>query len=198
MNDKLELKNPKDRKKIADLLNNGKVGLFPTDTVWGLCCSVKNENAVKRIFEIKQREKDKPFLILGSSIDQLSGYTESELRNEITDKYWPGPLTIVYKANKKKVPSIIRAGKNTVAMRIPNYKEILEILNLLKEPIVAPSANLSGEKTPSSFSEVDRKIVEAVDFIVGGECKIKKPSTIIDCSGSSTRILREGAVDFKI
>lgn len=198
MKEKLELRKKADRKKIAELLRKGNIGLFPTDTVWGICCSLKNEDAVKRIFEIKQREKDKPFLLLAKDVNQVNEYIKGEIKKAIVDKYWPGPLTIVMKANLKKVPSVVRAGKDTVAVRIPNYPEILEILEDLDFPIVAPSANLAGHHTPANFDEIDRVIVKSVDFIVAGECKIKKPSTIVDCSGEHVKVLRKGAIDFRI
>ena len=200
MKEKLELANINDRKRIARSLKEGKIGLFPTDTVMGICCRMDNTSSVERVFKIKNREKNKPFLILTSDIAQVKKY--ANINNpkvlKITEKYWPGPLTIILNAKKESVLSAVRAGGETIAVRIPDYDDLTSIISEVGVPLIAPSANLAGEKTPVNFEEIDNKIVNAVDFIVQGECKMKKPSTIIDCSKNDIKIIREGAVKFKL
>ncbi len=199
MKEKLELKSTSDRKEIVSLLRDGKIGLFPTDTVWGICCRMDNESSVNRVFEIKNREKNKPFLILAENVLQIKKYAVvDEFSHKKIFDFWPGPLTVVLKAKKENVLPVVRAQGDTIGVRIPDYEEILEIIKNLGVPIVAPSANISGENTPTEFKEIDKRIVDAVDFIVEGECKMKKPSTIVDCSSEKIKIIREGAIDFKI
>lgn len=198
MKEKLELANDNDRKTIVKYLKEGKIGLFPTDTVWGICCRMDEKSSVERVFEIKNREKNKPFLVLASNKDQVDKYAHIESLRvvEIIEKYWPGPLTIILNAKQENVLATVRAGGTTLAVRIPDYRQVLGIISELGVPIIAPSANLSGEKAPIYFDEIDERIINAVDFIVSGECKIKEPSTIIDCTQSDIKIIREGAVEF--
>jgi len=200
MKERLELKNPFDRGEIVAFLKEGKVGLFPTDTVWGICCRMDNIASVKKVFEIKNREKIKPFLILASDIAQVQKYTNIDNSKvlKITEKYWPGPLTIILNAKKESVLSTVRAGGETIAVRIPDYDDLTSIISEVGVPLIAPSANISGENAPVYFDEIDGRIINAVDFIVQGECKMKEPSTIIDCTQSEKRIIREGAVKFKL
>lgn len=200
MKEKLELINPTDRKKIVSYLKIGKIGLFPTDTVMGICCRMDKKTSVERVFEIKKREKNKPFLILASDIAQVKKYANIDNPDvlKITEKYWPGPLTIVLHAKKNSVLPQVRANSKTIAVRIPDYDDLTSIISEIGIPLIAPSANLAGEKTPVNFEEIDNKIVNAVDFIVSGECKIKKPSTIIDCSHEKFRIIRDGAVKINL
>jgi L-threonylcarbamoyladenylate synthase len=200
MKEKLELANINDRKRIARYLKEGKIGLFPTDTVWGICSRMDNKASVERVFEIKNREKNKPFLILASDIAQVQKYVNIDNPDvlKITEKYWPGPLTIIFNAKKESVLSAVRAGGETIAARIPDYNELAEIISEVGTPLIAPSANISGENPPVYFDEIDGRIINAVDFIVQGECKMKEPSTIIDCTQSEKKIVREGAVKFEL
>lgn len=199
MKEKLKLKKASDRKKIASYLSQGKIGLFPTDTVWGICCRMDDINSVERVFEIKNREKSKPFLILAENILQVEKYVYLDgLAQRIVKKYWPGALTVVLNSKEENVLSIVRAGGKTVAVRIPDYDEIREIISVVGVPLIAPSANLTGENPPGNLNEIDERIIQAVDFIVVGECKIKQPSTIIDITHKKPKTIREGAVKFTI
>src|SRR3972149_11730812 len=131
MKEKLELANINDRKRIVRSLKEGKIGLFPTDTVMGICCRMDNTSSVERVFKIKNREKNKPFLILTSDIAQVKKY--ANINNpkvlKITEKYWPGPLTIILNAKKESVLSAVRAGGETIAVRIPDYDDLTSIIS---------------------------------------------------------------------
>ncbi len=202
MYEKLSLQKKVDKKQITAYLRQGKIGLFPTDTVYGVCCRVDDSGAVERIFQIKRREKEKPVLILSDTFERAKKYIKNYnidfQKKQIIEKYWPGPLTIVFPANLKKVPSIVRAGGDTIAIRIPDKDDLREVIEELGVPIVAPSANLSGGKTFSSLARIDEKILSGVDFIVDGECTIKSASTIIDFSKDKIEILRHGALDLSL
>ena len=199
--EKLQLSNILHRNKIISYLNQGKVGLFPTDTVYGICCRMDKKSAVERIFDIKKRDRSKPFLVLADSLKTAERYIELDLdpqKKSIIDKYWPGALTIAFKAKPEKVFPIIRASKNTIAFRVPDYSFLTDIIAQVGVPIVAPSANISGKLTPHEFEAVDKRIVDNVDFIVVGECKMGIASTIIDFSEKKVNVIREGSIKVEL
>lgn len=199
MKEKLDIQNPSDRKKIINLLEIGKIGIFPTDTVFGICCRMDSNSSIKKIYEIKNREENKPFLVLASNISQIEEYAYlNEKAKILAGKYWPGPLTIILESKIEKVDPILRANRSTVGVRIPKFAELTEVIENLGIPIVAPSANISGRQAPIEFNQIDKEIVEKVDFIVTGECKIKKPSTIIDSTNENLMVIREGAIDINL
>jgi len=181
--------------QAVTLLKEGKIGVFPTDTAYGIGCRMDSKSAVKKVFEIRNRPEEKAMIVLVGSIKMAEEYAEfsPEVKEKIIDNYWPGPLTIVLTCKKKKVPSIVRADGDTLALRFPDNTELLEIINQVGVPLIAPSANFSGEDTPFSSQEVDRELLKLVDFAIAGECTMKKVSTIIDCSSSKWSIIREGA-----
>ena len=181
--------------QAVTLLKEGKIGVFPTDTAYGIGCRMDDEKSVKRVFEIRKRPEEKAMIVLVSSIKMAEEYAEfsTEVKEKIVDNYWPGPLTIVLPCKKNKVPSIVRADGEALALRLPDNPELLEIINQVGVPLIAPSANFSGEDTPFSSQEVDKELLKLVDFAIAGECTMKKVSTIIDCSSSKWSIIREGA-----
>lgn len=197
MKEILKLEDPNDQKKIVDNFNLGMVGLFPTDTVYGICCRIDNINSIKKIFDIKKRDISKPFLVLCDDFDSAKKYIIDDLNNqkkEIIQNFWPGPLTIIFNANVKNSDSIVRAGRDTLAVRVPDNKDITNIIKGVGVPLVAPSANISGQLAPANLNEVSSEIIDAVDFIVDGECTIKSPSTIIDITKNGIEIVRAGNV----
>jgi len=197
MKEILRLTDPNDQKKIIENFTQGMIGLFPTDTVFGICCRIDDINSVKKIFKIKKRDKSKPFLVLCSNYNLVKKYIVDDLDNrkrEIIRKFWPGPLTIIFNANIENSDSIVRAGRDTLAVRVPNNMDITNIIKGIGVPLVAPSANISGQLAPANLSEVSREIIDAVDFIVDGECTIKSPSTIVDITKNDIVVVRAGEI----
>ena len=184
-----------DIKQAIEILKSGGIVIFPTDTAFGIGCRMDRENAVSRLFEIRKRPREKAVPVLADSIEMVKEYV-SEIPEDaklLMEQYWPGALTIVLKANSN-VSLLVRGGGDTVGFRIPNNDTVQTIIAGVGVPILGPSANFAGEKTPFEFEDLDKELVKLVDFVVAGECTIKKPSTVIDCSEKPFRILREGAI----
>ena len=175
-----------------EALLNSQVILYPTDTVWGLGCDATNIDAVAKIFKLKNRIESKSLVVLVSSIEMLSTYVDAVPQKAIdiisTTKK---PTTIIYN-NPKGLAANAIALDNTIAIRIPTHNYCLEIINKLGKPIISTSANISGESTPKSFSEISLPILEGVDYVVNLEQdKITdKSSTILKLVGNTIEVIR--------
>lgn len=190
----------KDMENIVGSFKNGKIGIFPTDTAFGIGCRIDDENAVKRLFNIRKRPTGKPLLALVSSIEMAEKYVliSERVRKELIDKYWPGGLTLILPCKKEKVPGIVRANGETLALRFPDHYLLTKIIEEVGVPIVAPSANFSDMLTPFEISEVDPDLISKVDFIMAGVCTIRGISTIVDCTVMPWKIVRQGTVRIRV
>lgn len=183
-------------KEAASLIKEGKLVAFPTETVYGLGANGLDENAVISIFNAKGRPQDNPLILHISSKEQLKPLVSEipEIAYECMRRFWPGPLTILFKKSNL-VPNIITAGLNTVAIRMPNHPIALKLIEYAKTPIAAPSANLSGKPSPTSASHVIMDLLHKVDMIIdGGSTGLGLESTVLDLSGDQPMILRPGAI----
>lgn len=182
--------------KAIEIFRDGGVVIFPTDTAIGIGCIIDDENAVRRVYEIKKRDYKNPLLVLVDSIKMAEKYVEipDDVKHTLLTKYWPGGLTVFFKCNLLTVPSIVRSGTNTLAVRFPDHKEIIEVINKVGVPIIATSANISGKETPYKISDVDNSLRSQVDFVMEGKCTFEQQSTIIDTTVAPWKIIREGAV----
>ena len=181
---------------IDDVVNNlkqGKTILYPTDTVWGIGCDATNEVAVKKIYQLKKREESKSLIILVSSIEMLIEYLEEIPKKAIkvlnsSDK----PTTIIYK-NPINLAKNTIASDNTIAIRIPQNDFCIQLINQFGKPIVSTSANISGQATPKSFSEISKAILESVDYVVDlHQDKLsEKSSKILKIVDDSVIVIRE-------
>ena len=175
-----------------EALLNSQVILYPTDTVWGLGCDATNIDAVAKIFKLKNRVDSKSLVVLVSSIEMLHTYVDAVPQKAIdiisTTKK---PTTIIY-SNPKGLAANAIALDNTIAIRIPSHDYCLDIINKLGKPIISTSANISGESTPKSFSEISLPILEGVDYVVNLEQdKITdKSSTILKLFGNDIEVIR--------
>jgi len=168
--------------KALEVLKNGGVIIYPTDTVWGLGCDATNEAAVAKINEIKGRPTDKSLIVLLDNDNKIQSYV-----NEIPDvayeliEYTENPLTIVFTGAKNVAKNVINAD-GSIAIRIVKHDFCTQLLQRFRKPIVSTSVNLSGKPTPRFFDEIDPEMIEAVDYVVDLEQENrtpKKPSTII-------------------
>lgn len=178
------------------IIKNGGLVAFPTETVYGLGANGLDEEAVKKIFIAKGRPQDNPLILHVYSTDQVEDLVEEipPVAKLCMDKFWPGPLTIILKKSPK-VPDIISAGLDTVAIRMPENKIALEIIRLSNTPIAAPSANTSGKPSPTSARHVIEDLMGRIDMIVdGGDTGIGLESTVLDLSTDIPMILRPGGV----
>lgn len=184
-------------KKAIEIFNKGGIVIFPTDTAYGIGCRIDRVNSVRKLFKIKRRSKSQPVLALVDSIEMAQNYLMPlDLKaRELMEKYWPGALTIVYNCKIAKVPSIVRGGKKTLGVRMPNHPLILKLIKEIGVPILGPSANFHKKKTPYKFTDLDSKLLKLVDYILKENIsKLPKPSTVVDCTKKPWRVLREGAV----
>jgi L-threonylcarbamoyladenylate synthase len=184
--------------QAINTFNSGGVVIFPTDTVYGIGCRLDKPESVERVFSIRNRPQEKAVLAVVDGVEMAQKYLQpipEEVRHLLIDKYWAnGGLTIILSCLPDKVPSLVRGGGFTLAVRQTNHPVLLQILKEVGVPIIAPSANFAGEKTPVTFDDLDPKLVVLADYVLQGECGGNKPSTIIDCSIKPWKIVRQGAV----
>lgn len=183
--------------QAVEIFNQGGIVIFPTDTVWGIGCRLDMSKSIDRLFEIRKRPITQAVPVLVSGIDQAKKYYDnlaSDVEEKLLKKYWPGGLTVIYQAKTKLVPERARGGSRTIGLRMPNHKDLLYIINNTGVPVLGPSANVHGEKTPVSFSEINPKLISEADYVVAGECGGEIASTVINCTFKPWKVIREGAV----
>lgn len=180
-------------KKAANLIKEGNLVAFPTETVYGLGADGLNNEACKKIYKAKGRPSDNPLILHISDITMLDNLVE-----EISDKHrklfelWPGPMTLIFKKSKL-IPDVITAGGDTVAIRFPSDNIARALISEAKRPIAAPSANISGRPSPTKASDVYQDMQGIIPAIIdGGESNIGIESTVIDLSTDEPTILRPG------
>ena len=183
--------------EVSKLLNEGGIIVYPTDTVYGIGCYPYYTKSINRIYEIKGRDYHKPLSILGSSIKDIENLVYlNEIGFKLAKEFWPGGLTIVAPLRDQKIPSIVHSGKNTLAVRIPNYECTLNLLNKCKY-IIGTSANRSGEEVSSDYKKIIASIKGFNAIIKDIESKNRKESTIVEINTDKVTILREGAIPSK-
>jgi len=183
--------------KAAEILKKGGIVIFPTDTVFGIGCRIDNKNAVEKLFKIKRKPPGRVAPILVNSIEMAQEYLEpipKEVIKKLMKPYWPGGLTIILPAKSGKVSAILKGSSGTLGVRMPKHKTILKIIKNVGIPFVGTSANFFGDKAPSKFSEIDKRLIALVDFSLNGRCTEKMASTVVDCSKRPFEMIRQGAV----
>lgn len=187
--------------EAAALLREGNLVALPTETVYGLCADALNEDAVKKIYEAKGRPPDNPLIIHISDESMLDGVVASvpPKAKKLMSRFWPGPLSIVL-PKTSLVPSIVTAGRDSVAIRMPSHSVFREIVKLAGTPIAAPSANSSGKPSTTSAQDVMDDISGKIPLIVdSGECQGGIESTVVSLMDDSRPILlRPGGVPLEM
>lgn len=180
----------------AALLKRGGLVAFPTETVYGLGAVAFDARAIARIFQAKGRPPDNPLIVHLSSLDMLAGVAQDvpDAARGLMDAFWPGPLTLVLRRSPK-LPAIVSAGLETVAVRVPAHSVALDLIRCAGQPIAAPSANRSGRPSPTTAEHVLRDLGDAVNLILdGGPTSLGVESTVIDLTGPAPVLLRPGGV----
>ena len=182
--------------KQVQSIKNGEVVLFPTDTVYGIGCNPYDENAVDRVYRLKKRNRIKPLPILGYSKYDLESIVKfDDITNRITDKFWPGQLTIVLPLIDDKLKKL-SGGLTTLAVRVPNNKCTLSLLKECKL-IIGTSANISGEKPFTDPKNIENGVPDCDVLLNDGEIQSSGTSTIIEIKNGGIRILRSGSISEK-
>lgn len=182
--------------KAAELIRNGELVGFPTETVYGLGADGLNEHAVRKIFQAKGRPQDNPLILHVDSIQMLEQLVMDipAAARACIDRFWPGPLTILFK-RREIVPDVITAGLDTVAIRMPSHPVALGLIRKSGTPIAAPSANTSGKPSPTRAEHVLEDMEGKIPLVIdGGETGVGLESTVLDLTGEKPMILRPGGV----
>ena len=185
--------------KLSNKLINGSVGIFPTDTVYGIGCSTLNENSINELFKLKLRDYSKPINVLVSNLNMLDNLVEniSAQEQKLIDTFWPGALTIVFN-KKSSVSDLLTSDLNTVGVRMPNNQIALDLIEYTNTPIAATSVNISGKPSGISKSDFINDFNNKVDFIIdNGNTRIQKASTIVQIIDGEPKILRKGSITKK-
>ncbi len=153
---------------------------MPTDTVYGLVCSAFSKRAVERIYRVRKRERDKPFIVLISSLNDLKkfGVKFTPRLQSFLNKIWPGPVSVILPVPNKKF-SYLHRGTNAIAFRLPADKKLTGLIHKTG-PLVAPSANLAGKPPAKTVAEAKRYFGDKVDFYVDGDRRVSAPSTLVE------------------
>jgi L-threonylcarbamoyladenylate synthase len=184
-----------DIKKALDVLKSGGIILYPTDTIWGIGCDATNSDAVEKIYQLKQRADTKSMLVLVENPNWLYEYLVEipPMAHDLIDLSTK-PITIIYPKAKKLAPNLV-AADGSVGIRVVKHAFCQNLIKVLGKPIVSTSANLSGQPHPKSFAEIDRSIIDGVDFIVPKqyeESTHPKPSSIVQLGlGGEVKVIRE-------
>ena len=185
--------NLKKAKKVLE--NNNVIGL-PTETVYGLAANAYSAKSVNKIFKLKKRPAFNPLIVHFKNLNDLkNNVTFNKNFKKLYNAFCPGPLTFILKKKKKsKISKIVTAGKNTIAVRVPKHKVAKKLLNMLKFPLAAPSANISSKLSPTSAFDVAEEFKNKIRLILdGNKSRIGLESTILDLTGKPT-ILRPGSI----
>lgn len=184
-------------KDIAKLLLNGKIGVIPTDTIYGIVGSALNEKTVEEIYKLRKRVKNKPLIILISSLDDLKKFDIdlTKKQKDFLKKIWPNPISVVLPCISGKF-KYLHKGTNSLAFRVPKDEKLLDLLKQTG-PLVAPSANFEGEKPTENIEEAKQYFSDRIAFYVDGGLIKSDPSTLIELRKDGLyKILRQG--QFKV
>lgn len=180
-------------RRAVEILRMGGLVALPTETVYGLCCDAFNEEAVKRLYEVKRRPRNKPLIVGVGRAEEIYEIAHvNETAERLIREFFPGSLTLLL--HNKKIPSVVTAGSEKVAIRMPAHEIPLRISRELGRPIVVPSANISGRPSPTKAEHVLSDFGDRIDAILVGRCSIGIESTILDVTVSPARLIRPGAV----
>lgn len=185
---------------FATMLADGKTVIFPTETVYGLGANALDEDAATKIYKAKGRPSDNPLLVHVADKEDVYDLVENidDRAKLLMDKFWPGPLTIVFK-KKAIIPDRTSGGLDTVAIRMPSDQVARDLIRQAGVPIAAPSANISGRPSPTKPEHIIRDMDGRVDgILVGGPCDYGVESTIIDLSEDLAMVLRPGSITLEM
>lgn len=180
--------------KLRTILENGGAVVLPTETVYGLFAQALNEEAVNRVYQLKQRPRDKAMNLNVSNLNDIYFFSQNppHYLEKLYNRFMPGPLTIILKANKN-VPFWVNSGLDTVGFRLPKHEKTLRLI-AETGPLIGPSANVSGQESGKEFTKLLSQFSEKLEGIADDKALTGIDSTILDLSGPKARILRQGSI----
>ncbi len=182
--------------EASRFIKKGEVAAFPTETVYGLGANAYDEKAVRKIFKAKGRPADNPLIVHVASKKDIYVLAEevNDAAKKIIKQFFPGPITVILKKNEI-IPDIVTAGLNTIAIRMPAMKLTRDFIKACGVPVAAPSANISGSPSPTSFIHVLQDFDGKIPcLLIGPDAKYGLESTVVDCSVSPPVVLRPGVI----
>ncbi|HEY3423813.1 MAG TPA: L-threonylcarbamoyladenylate synthase [Negativicutes bacterium] len=181
--------------RIVEHLREGGVVAYPTDTTYGIGCSIFNKKGIERIYRLKQRDHKKPFSFICPSLSEVSKYARvSNTAFKILKRYLPGPYTFVLEASRE-VPDLLITKQKTVGIRMPDNKICLDIVQMLGNPIITTSANLSGEEPVGDPQLIEDNFGKQLDLIVDGGVLTTDVSSVVSLISDIPEVLRAGIGD---
>ncbi|MGO5075639.1 L-threonylcarbamoyladenylate synthase [Clostridium sporogenes] len=186
--------------KAGNILRQGGLVVFPTETVYGLGANALDKDAVKKIFKAKGRPQDNPLIVHISKVKDIEKLVKKipPIAQKLMDKFWPGPMTIILK-KKDIIPNETSAGLDSIGIRMPSNKIAMELISIAGVPIAAPSANLSGKPSPTDLETCIEDLDGRVNAILGGDnSEVGVESTVIDCTIDPPCILRPGGITLEM
>ena len=185
-----------DVSRAADVLRQGGLVAFPTETVYGLGANALDGHAVARIFDAKARPHFDPLIVHVAELSWLDRLVVAfpEKANRLAEKFWPGPMTLVL-PKSEVVPDLVTSGLPTCGLRIPDHPLAIELLRKTGLPIAAPSANSFGQLSPTRAEHVSKQLGDRIDLILdGGPCRVGVESTVVQILDEDVRVLRPGGI----
>lgn len=179
---------------LKEILENGGAVILPTETVYGLFAQAMNEAAVEHVYQLKRRPKDKAMNLNVADLETILAFSKNQpsYLKTLYEAFLPGPLTIILQANDR-VPAWINSGLSTIGFRIPNHPKTLELIQQTG-PLIGPSANISGRESGKIFADIKTQFNNEVTGLADDATLTGVDSTILDLSGETARILRQGAI----
>ena len=184
-----------DIKKAKEALYNHGVIAFPTETVMGLAVIYDDKQAYNKLNQVKQRPEDKPYTMMVKDKEQIAKYAViNEQIQSIIDRFMPGSITILLRVKENSVPKYVTHDTDVIGIRIPENEEALTLLKAVDKPLLVPSANRSGCKPTINSEETREVFADELDYIIPGEAKLSKASTIVDLTGQTPKVVRVGPI----
>jgi tRNA threonylcarbamoyl adenosine modification protein (Sua5/YciO/YrdC/YwlC family) len=181
--------------RVVANLKDGKVIAYPTDTTYGIGCSIFCKNSIERIYQMKQRDRRKPFSIICSSLSEISEYARvNNAAFKIIKRWLPGPYTFVFEATRA-VPDLLLTRQKTVGIRIPDNRICIDLVTALGNPIITTSANISGEDPEGDPYTIAETFGRHLDFVIDGGILTTDVSSVVSLIGSVPEVLRSGLGD---
>ena len=179
---------------LKEILENGGAVILPTETVYGLFAQAMNEAAVEHVYQLKRRPKDKAMNLNVADLETILAFSKNQpsYLKTLYEAFLPGPLTIILQANDR-VPAWINSGLSTIGFRIPNHPKTLELIQQTG-PLIGTSANISGRESGKIFADIKTQFNNEVTGLADDAALTGVDSTILDLSGETARILRQGAI----
>ena len=183
-------------KEPAKVIRNGGIVIFPTETVYGIGTNGFDEKSIKKIYELKRRDSNKPISLLVSNMEMVEMVAKdiSDLEYKLMRKFWPGPFTIILK-KKSIVPDVLTSNGDTVGVRMPSGEIAKKLIEYAEVPIAAPSANISGKPSGTDINDIMKDFEGKVDCIIdNGISELGVASTIVKVVDNIPYVLREGII----